>query len=115
MKMAKASERDMDAVGTLAGILNDIDSRWFPRRPDPGAGEGENDPSFFDPDDQEHLRVLYDRLMECMNSAPGALGRVVMGFHVLMHNNLVDPTKDYLDFHPHIKAAMSSDEEGTPL
>jgi hypothetical protein len=117
--MAKASEQDMAVVGTLAGILNDIDSGYFPRLPDLAAESDENDPDFFDHDDHEHLRALYDRLKVCLDSAPGGTNRVVLGFHTLMHNDLVDPGKDYLDFHPKIKAALGieedADEEGTPF
>ena len=114
MKMAKASEKDMDVIGALAGILNDIDRGYFPRPPDPDAEPDENDPELFDPHDHEHLRTLYERLKICMDSAPGGLARVVMGFHVLMHNGLVDPEKDYLDYHPRIKAALGEEDDGTP-
>lgn len=119
MRMAKADENDMQTICTLAGILNDIDKGDFPRLPDPGAEEEEDAPGWFDPDDHEHLRAMYDRLKVCMDAAPGALSRVVLGFHTLMHNDVVDPDKDYLDFHPRIKTALGMEEEtaeeGTPI
>jgi hypothetical protein len=117
MKMAKADEKDMEVISNLAGILNDIDSGYYPRGAD---GEHDDDaPDYFDEDDEDHLRALYARLKACMDAAPGGLNRVVLGFHTLMNNNVVDPAKDYLDFHPRIKEALGMQEEmvedGTPI
>lgn len=102
MKMAKADEKDMEAALELGAILNTVDSGWYPCCDD----ADDDTPNFFDEDDPEHLRFFYDRIMKLMNNAPGFVGRVVGGFHTLMHNDLVDPDKSYLDYHPRIVQAL---------
>ena len=115
MKMAKASEKDMEASLVIMGILTDIDSGYFPRLPDPDAEPDENEPTFFDEDDEEHLRILHDRLKAALDLAPGCLGRVIGGFHTLMHNDIVDPDLDHLALHPRIVAALTKVEEAKPV
>lgn len=106
MKMAKATEKDMDTVGNLTGILEDISKGYYPRKSD-GCCDEDDGPTLFDPDSRDHLRQLYDRVKECLDASPGGLARVVGGFHTLMHNNVVDPDKDYLDFHPRLTASLA--------
>lgn len=115
MKMAKASEKDMEAAAVIMGILTDLDSGYFPRLPDPDAEPDENEPTFFDEDDEEHLRILHDRLKAALDLAPGCLGRVIGGFHTLMHNDIVDPDEDCLALHPRIVAALATAEEAKPV
>lgn len=115
MKMAKASEKDMEAAAVIAGILTDLDSGYFPRLPDPDAEPDENEPTFFDEDDEEHQRILHDRLKAALDLAPGCLGRVIGGFHTLMHNDIVDPDEDCLALHPRIVAALATAEEAKPV
>lgn len=100
MQMAKADEKDMEAMANLAALLNNVDRGSYP----PGIdGEfSDDDPEDFDEDDPEHLKAFYDRVMGIVNGAPGAVNRVVLGFHTVMHNNVVDPDKDYLSLHPDI-------------
>ena len=115
MKMAKASEKDMEAALVIMGILTDLDSGYFPRLPDPDAEPDENEPNFFDEDDPEHLRILHDRLNAALDRAPGCLGRVIGGFHTLMHNDIVDPDLDHLELHARIVAALAAAEEAKPV
>lgn len=114
MKMAKASEHDMEAAAVLAGLLTDVDSGYFPRLPDPDAAPDENAPIWFDPDDAEHLRIFYDRIKQVLDRSPGCLGRVIFGFHTLMHNDVVDPDDDCLALHPRIVAALAQQEASKP-
>lgn len=55
MKMAKASENDIDAAGELMRVLNDISSGYYPAK----DGEYTDDiPTLFDPDDSDHPAPL---------------------------------------------------------
>lgn len=101
MKIAKATKKDMTTIVHLAGILEDIGRGYYPRKAN--GDQPEEEQTFFDPDDAKHLRTFYDRVSACLETSPGGLFRVVGGFHTLMHNDIVDPAKDYLDFHPRFK------------
>ena len=55
MKMAKASEKDIDAAGDAMSVLQDISSGYYPKR------DGDECEDFrFDPEDPAHLRKFYD-------------------------------------------------------
>lgn len=101
MKMARASNEDLEAALLLRGILCDVfDDRIFPRGLD-----GEFDPgrSDFDEDDYDDLRALYERLEAVMRQ--GGLTRVIGGMHTLMNpeNRIIDPDKDHLAPHPALR------------
>ncbi|TCS35836.1 hypothetical protein EDC30_109135 [Paucimonas lemoignei] len=98
MKMAKANEQDMEQAIRLTAVLDNVEKGYFPPSGDPESED--NEPTFFDPDDQEHLRVFYERVMACIEAAPGGLMRVTWGFHTLMHNDIVDPDAETLELHP---------------
>lgn len=108
MRMAKASDKEIEQAIILAGVLDDVDRDQYPRGVD---GEfNENDPDYFDEDDREHLKVFLDRMKELS----GGLFRVVFGFATLMNpaNELVDPDLDHLALHPRlIKALQAVDGE----
>lgn len=98
MKMAKATEKDIDAAGDAMSVLNDISSGYYPAR----DGE-EGAPTFFDPDDEKHLRRFYDMMNRTLDAAPGWPGRVIGGmcFVILFDKNeIVDPSADTLELHP---------------
>lgn len=103
MKMAKATERDIDAAGNAMGTLLSISGGYYPSR------EGEEDtPTFFDPDNHEHLRRFYDLMNETLDAAPGWPGRVIGGMcYVVLYdkNEIVDPKADTLELHPKLAAA----------
>lgn len=107
MKMAKASERDLEAAGDLMSLLSDIDSGYYPAR-----CESENAPTFFDEDDETHLRAFYEAVKATLDKAPGYPGRVIGGMcYVIMwdKNQIVDPASDTLDLHPRIISALAKD------
>ncbi|WP_289241801.1 hypothetical protein [Delftia sp.] len=58
MKMAKPSERDIDAAGELLSLMNDLSSGYCP-------WDGDEDATYFDPDDRDHLRRLTMRSTAC--------------------------------------------------
>lgn len=104
--MAKPSQKDIEAAEALCQALNAIDerNRW-------GTDTISNCPSFdqlieddeFNPDDQEHLGALYNKLMTLMGENPSFHNRVISGMcHVIMYekNQFIDPDADTLQFHP---------------
>lgn len=101
MKMAKATERDIDAAGDAMSVLNDISSGYYPAR-------GEEDaPTFFDEDDPEHLRHFYNLMKATLDASPGWQGRVIGGMcYVILYdaNQIVDPDADTLEIHPRFTA-----------
>lgn len=109
MKMAKASEEEMERSIVLSGMLLDVDGGDFPRGIN--GERDENDPDYFDVDDPEHLRAFHDRIMGTM----AGIHRVTWGFHTLMHNDIVDPDLDVLELHPRIVAALATVEEKKPV
>lgn len=104
MRMAKATPEDLEEAILLNGMLSDVfEIEQFPRGLD---GEfSESDPDWFDEDDREHLRELFDRLKKVYRRRPGGMNRVIWGMDCLMNeaNRLVDPDKDYLAPHPAIR------------
>ncbi len=107
MKMAKASEKDIEAAIAVMGILDAINHGFYPVDPD---AQGIETPTFFDPDDKHHLRHLYDLLIRHAKHPPGGILRVVMGFSTIMSNNVVDPDKDHLELHPRLLAGLAAVE-----
>ena len=103
-RQAKATEEDMETAAVINGMLTDVSCGNFPRLPNGGQDPG--DPGYFDPDNSDHLRIFYDRVMSCLDSSPGSLSRVIWGFHALINSNVVDPEKDYLTLHPRIERAL---------
>lgn len=114
MKMAKASERDIDAAGELMSLLNDISSGYYPVR----TGDPEDTPNYFDEDDPEHLRMFYNRVSALLDKAPGFHGRVIGGMcYVILFgkNEIVDPEADTLELHPKLAAALKDSEKVAQL
>jgi hypothetical protein len=108
MKMAKPSERDIEAAGDLMSILTDIDRGYFPERL-----AKEDSPLFFDEEDPEHLRAFYDAVKATLDKGPGYPGRVIGGMcYVIMwdENGIVDPASDTIDLHPRIVKALQATE-----
>jgi hypothetical protein len=101
MKMAKATQADLDAAMKLHQLLNAIDGGNFP--PD---GDNEEWPEF-DEDKRDHLQSFLERALACFNNPPSGLMRVLMAASCALDpaNKMYDPDKDYLDFHPRIALA----------
>lgn len=107
MKMAKATAKDLDAAIDLASVIENVCQGYYPSNADPD----DDDPTFFDPDDQAHLKAFYDRVMAIVEPAPGGLHRVSGGMHTILHNNIVDPDDDVLGLHPRLVAALEAVEK----
>lgn len=97
MKMAKASEADMEMAIKVCSALEAIDRRFFPE-----GSEGSNDPDDFDLDDDEHCGRVLRHIHELLQA--GSIGRVIWGMYVLLDpaNELIDPDADTLEPHPDI-------------
>lgn len=109
MKMAKASEKDIEAAGDLMSILSDLDCNYYPAK----IADGEDDPMFFDEEDPKHLRAFYDAVKGTLDRAPGWPGRVIGGmcFVILYEKNeIVDPNSDVIELHPRLVRALQAEE-----
>lgn len=105
MKMAKPSEKDIDAGGELYALLNQIDGRFGgplsvegPESLDEAIGDDD-----FDPTETDHLRGLYNSLAKLLRENAGFHCRVIADMcYVVMYekNQIVDPDSDTLDLHP---------------
>jgi len=111
MKMAKASEQDIDAAGNAMSVLNDISSGYYPAKE---GDDSEDLPYRFDPDDVEHLRRFYDLMNSTLDKAPGWPNRVIGGMcYVILsdQNEIVDPAADVLELHPKFAAVAAMRDE----
>jgi hypothetical protein len=114
--MAKASEEDIAGGFDLAAILDAIDKGDYPSyfatpADRDAAEESGNLPGYFDADNVDHLRHLHTLLVELLHRRPGfSLLRLVMGMHVILHNDLLDPDVDHLAIHPKFMAVAQDRE-----
>lgn len=102
MKMAKPSERDIDAAGELLSLMNDLSCGYCP-------WDGDEDATYFDPDDRDHLRRLYDAIDRLLDRAPGFTNRVIGGMCYVIcwdRNQILDPADDCLTLHPDLRAGL---------
>lgn len=110
VRMAKATDADMDAAYDMANLLSELGKGYYPRR------NGDDDaPTFFDSDDREHLEYLHQRILEIEDR--GSLFRVVGGMSTLLHapNQIVDPDSDCIELHPKLRRALKVSAAGDEL
>lgn len=100
MKMAKASDADMEMALKLCSALEAVDRRYFP-----DGSEGSNDPEDFDLDDDTHCGQVLRHLHQVLQG--GSIGRVIWGMYILLskENEFIDPNADTLELHPELVAA----------
>jgi len=101
MKMAKASEADLEMSMELSNALDALTQRWGATVPTAieklnGTGDSEN----FDIDNSEQCKRVLTYLLELADKA--SLMRVVYGCAVMLDpaNKLVDPDADTIEHHP---------------
>lgn len=101
MKMAKATEADIQAALDIANAFEALTERWFPSVPEAIALE-ENE--HFDSCDAEQCKRVLNHLLDIADR--GSLFRVAGGMSVLLApaNKIVDPESDTLEHHPERKA-----------
>lgn len=101
MKMAKASEADLQMAMELVNALDVLGQRWAPCMPEAIEKLGDDDESErFDRHDDEQCGRAMRHLLELTDRA--SLGRVIWGAVVMLdpRNKLVDPTADTIEHHP---------------
>lgn len=100
MKMAKASEADIDMAMELCGAIDALTSRW-PTLPTGLCKPADDEPDEdFDCDDDRQCGTVLRHLLAIAERA--SLLRVVWGCAVMLDpaNRLVDPAADTIDRHP---------------
>ena len=103
MKLAKATQEDIDCAMKIAHALDAIGNQWGPTLP-ADLCDDPDDPDEFDIQDLTDCQRVVMHLLELSDCS--RLNRVVMGMAVLMDpdNKLVNRDADHLDFHPEIRA-----------
>lgn len=107
MKMAKATEKDIDAAGNALGVLQTIASGYYP-------GTEDDAPLHFDQEDPAHLSLFYRLMVETLDASPGWPGRVIGGMcYVILYpaNQIVDQDSDCLELHPRFTAPSLSPQQ----
>jgi len=101
MKMAKASNADLDMAMDLTSALESLSQRWGPTFPQEVAKieAGEDAESFCNTDPEHCVRAM-DHILELLGR--GSLMRVVYNAVVMLdpRNKMVDPDRDTLEHHP---------------
>lgn len=99
MKMAKASEADIDAAMKLCSALESLE-RY---RTMPTQDDDTDDADSFDENDREDCKKALGIVLELFGRA--SLFRVVFGMAVVLdpRNKIVDPDADVLEIHPDIR------------
>lgn len=105
LRLAKATKEDFATCDILFGMLDDIDSDRFPRDVD-GQFKTEDDDEF-EIEDEAHCRTALRRMIAVMQKNPGALYRLQLMAHAAMSNDVFDPAKDHLDWHPSLQEAVN--------
>jgi hypothetical protein len=102
MKIAKADKADMEAAMELTSILDTVSNGY--------SLEDDEGETFFDPDDREHLRMFYDKVMDCVVRQPSGINRVVWGGIALIDGPYIDQESNSLALSPRISRLLEADE-----
>jgi len=97
MKMAKASDADLDMATSLVSVLDDIEGGHFPFAfSDPDSEEVE----WLDPFDHDQNARLHEGLRDLLKK--GSIGRVIYGMAVVCDstNECIDPDANTIEHHP---------------
>lgn len=105
MKMARASDEDIEAAFKVCRILDDLDKRYMP------GDDDSEELEFFDRDDADQCRKIVGMLLDATRYT--SLFRVVFGMAVVLdpRNELLDPDADTIEMHPKIVAALEAQKE----
>lgn len=104
MKMARASQADVDAAIAVTRILDELEKGYMPTTDDDDGEEIER----FDRDDPEHCQKALGMLLDA--ALEGSIFRVTWGMTVVLdpRNELLDPDADVIQLHPKIVAALQA-------
>lgn len=108
MKMAKASEADLNMAMELSEALDNLTRRWGASVPEQIKKGDEDDTESFDRDDNEQCQRVLGYLLDVADRA--SLSRVVFGCAVMLdpRNKCVDPNADTIEHHPDVEAALGA-------
>ncbi len=97
MKMAKASEADIDMALDLISVLDDIERGFFPYL---FSDQEDEKTEWLDANDREQYDRLIDGLRNLLKR--GSIGRVIMGMAVVCDpkNECIDPEAYCIEHHP---------------
>lgn len=112
MKMAKASEADLDMAMELTNAFDSLTRRWGAYVPEKVERiVDDNESERFDLSDDEQCRRVLEYLIELVGRA--SLVRVVFGMAVVCdpRNALLDPEADTLEHHPDREKAVQFRDE----
>lgn len=109
MKMAKASDADIEMAMTVANILDDIDRGYFPSKL--AADEDSEETEWIDTNDREQYARLIEGLREVLSQ--GSIFLVVWGMAVVCDpiNECIDPDADCIEHHPKRKQLEQQRDE----
>lgn len=109
MRMARATDKDMEVGYELMALLYDMDRGYYPARP---GDKSEGGPTHFDSDNHEHLEYLLQRIYEIADKS-GSFGRIVGGMSVFLNpkNDIVDFNDHCIALSPSLKEAIKAKEE----
>ena len=95
MKMAKASQADIEAAMDIVRILESLDRGLVPSE----LAEDEEE-AWFDADDASDCIRAINLILNA--AGKGSIGRVVYGMYMLLDpaNKAIDPDLDYIEHHP---------------
>jgi hypothetical protein len=102
MKMARASEADIEAAFKVCRILDELDKRYMP------SDDDSEELEFFDREDAEQCQKVVGMLLDATRHT--SLFRVVFGMAVVLdpQNELLDPDADTIEMHPKIVAVLEA-------
>ena len=109
MKMAKASQADIDMAIELASALEGLSAKWGATMPEKIANPDHEDGiEPFDSEDYSQCQRSIEYLIVLTRSA--SLFRVVFGMQILLdpRNKMVDPDADTLERYPDTVAAQEA-------
>lgn len=97
MKMAKASETDLEMAMNLIGVLDDVERGYFPYL---FSDKEDENSEWLNTDDREQYARIIDGLRRLLNR--GSIGRVIMGMAVVCDpsNECIDPDANTIEHHP---------------
>jgi hypothetical protein len=95
MKVAKASQHDMDMAVKLCQFLDQAEDGYLPSLNVDDEAEWLND-------DRDDLQKFHQRLLDIVKQ--GSLWRIIMGYHALLASNVFDPAESHLALRPELNA-----------
>lgn len=100
MKMAKASEADLDMAMDVANVLDDLERGYFPTKLQADEDAESEEIEWIDTDDRQQYQRLVFGLKHLLNK--GSIFRVIWGMAVVCDpsNECIDPDADTIEHHP---------------